>query len=93
MLHLEVRNESIDGKKLLQIKELWDVLLYVHAYATMDTSASPTKIRNFISEKIKVFIVSPRKMPKRLVIAFIGKENSKWTGKNRVWNGFTPAYW
>lgn len=48
MLHLEVRNESIDGKSSSRSRSLWDVLLYAHASVTRDTSASLTKTLNSI---------------------------------------------
>ena len=90
MLHLEVRNESIDGKKLLQIKEFMG-RPFVCSRIRHDGHVSiPNQDTEFhIGDQ--VFIVCSEE-DAEAVIAFIGKE-IKWTGKNKICQWFHAAYW
>lgn len=90
MLHLEVRNESIDGKKLIQIKEFMGRPFVCSRIRHEGHVSIPNQDTEFhIGDQ--VFIVCSEE-DAEAVTAFIGKEiQVDWENKTCRW--FHAVYW
>lgn len=89
MMHLEVHNEALAGKTLLQVRTSWGVILFVHVFCRTVMSVFLIVILFSILVISCLWFVQ-RMMRKPLLLLSVLK--LKWIGKSRILRWYPPYF-
>ena len=89
MMHLEVHNEALAGKTLLQVRDSWGVTLFVHVYCRTVMSVFLIVILSSILVISCLWFVQ-RTMRKPLLLLSVLK--LKWIGKSRILRWYPAVF-